>query len=132
MDYIDLLSGTFKLGGRGENNTWDCFGLVREVLKRMGKQIPNYKYEDNVDDQFLGELIEKEKLIVAEQVTEPQEGDIVVLQVTPVFITHAGIMLDKNRFLHITRKTRVCVERIDSQLWNRRVRGFYRPKDIKE
>jgi cell wall-associated NlpC family hydrolase len=128
-DMNDLIGKEFKLGARGPDQ-FDCYGLSKEVLKRMGKEIPNYVYAEDVNDQYLNDLIAKEKLIVADKIDNPEPGCIVTFSIVRDLITHCGIMLDSDRFIHISRKTRVVVERIGHPLWKKKVRGFYRTKDI--
>ena len=125
MNLTDLIGKEFELAARGPDK-YDCWGVCIEVSKRMGKELPDFFYNKESQDELLSSIIDDNKDEVLTKIDKPEAGDIVLLKVVPKMTTHTGIMLDSVRFIHITSKTRSCIERIDSPLWSRRVKGFYR------
>ena len=45
IDYSDLIGVPFKNQGRDKNIGLDCYGLVMEVYKKLGIQLPEYYAE---------------------------------------------------------------------------------------
>ncbi len=127
LNYIDLLGKPHKLGAHGPE-AYDCYHLCVEVLHRVGKEIPKYTVPDETVD--IHELIEAEKLIVAEQIEKPEPYCIVTFCVIPGYVTHCGVVLENCKsFIHVMRKISVAVERLDLIPWRNKIRGFYRMKD---
>lgn len=123
IEYVDLLGKEFEYDGRGPSK-YDCWGLCIELYKRMGKVLPDAvsgRERDKINEQ-VKEGIHKFDF---KQVNTPEAGCLVALMIRPPLVSHVGVMLDHYRFVHITEGTNVSVERIDSPLWNKRVRGFY-------
>ena len=56
IDYTDLIGVPFKNRGRDVKTGVDCYGLVIEVFKRFGHNIPEY-YADYDDTEAVNDLI---------------------------------------------------------------------------
>lgn len=126
IQYADLLGKPFEYGGRGPDS-FDCFGLVMEVHKRHGNELPDYI--SRADSEYQCNMFSHGIANYYEQVEKPEPLDIVMFQILPRFVTHCGVIVDQyGKFVHITRKTSVSCERIDSLLWKDKIRGFYRYK----
>jgi murein DD-endopeptidase len=124
LEYVDLLGKEFEYGGRGPD-TYDCYGLVIEVRKRLGLKTPDEyfscdnpiiisaSYEDAIQKHFV-------------KLEKPQPYCFVGLVLRPPFMTHIGVVF-KNcyQFIHIMPKMRVAVERLDAICWKHRIVGFY-------
>lgn len=116
----------FKDGGR-DSNGLDCWGLVRLIYKdEYNISLPSFNtHYSTVDDtERLEELISqyKEGWIEA---NSPDEGCVVLFK-TMGSITHVGVLINKNQFLHINEGTNVTIESLDSTRWNKRVIGYYK------
>jgi cell wall-associated NlpC family hydrolase len=116
---FDALIGTpFAWDGRGPH-AYDCYGLVRELLKREGRNIPDYKYPG--DGRRLMALFALE-LRLWER-CEPRKGAVVLIHI-PTWGPHCGYMIDDVRMIHTWEQSGgVAIEPIE--LWQRHVRGFY-------
>ena len=57
-------------------------------------------------------------------VQEPQEGDILAMNLTGRAADHVGIYLGGGKFLHSTEYAGVCVEQLER--YRRRIVGIYR------
>lgn len=143
FDYIDLLGKRFEYGGRGPD-AYDCYGLYMEIQRRRGVIVPD------VNSPSEAEKIHKivvgatlcgcPDVVAAEkagghagpplreffrQIESPEPFCIVTFMVRPPFTSHVGTVLpDCTRFIHIMAKRSVAVERLDSDDWSRRIRGF--------
>lgn len=119
--YDDLLGKPFAYGGRGPES-YDCYGLAREVCNRAGVLLP--EWHSVCDAASIQEEFDAGRQLLVE-IPVPQPLCLVLLMVHPPYVSHCGIMLDRIRMIHIMQSTSVAVERIDSLAWQRRVRGFY-------
>ncbi len=121
--YADLIGKAFVPGGRGPL-AFDCYGLVKSVLERNG--IPAPDYPSGEDAGMNASLILAAMEAGWESVSSPEANCVVLFRMDRREGTHVGVMVDGQRFLHALKGTGVCVERVDSELWKRRVIGFYR------
>ncbi len=95
------------MGGSSKKCT-DCSGFVMAVFKEYGISLPH-----NSEAQArYGEIIrDKEKLI---------EGDLVFFiesYSTSNYITHAGIYIGKNEFIHTSSSKGVVITSLDNSWW---------------
>lgn len=120
--YADLIGKAFTPGARGPLS-FDCYGLVREVLRRNGISAPDYPSNGDANLNAATILAAMESW---EEVSSPEANCVVLFRMDRRQGTHVGVMVDGQRFLHALKETGVCVERINSPLWHRRVIGFYK------
>jgi cell wall-associated NlpC family hydrolase len=121
----DLLGVPFVDGRRGPDG-YDCWGLVREVFRRYGVELPDYKLCCRDSEGFNG-------LYAAElsRWTRREAPDIPIPAVVairfnhPVFVNHVGVYIGDSKFLHTREKTGVVIERTDAPYWRRIIEGFY-------
>ncbi|MCK9420203.1 MAG: C40 family peptidase [Nitrospirae bacterium] len=120
--YKDLIGKEFSYGARGPDK-YDCYGLCMEVLRRHGVALPNFG--SAVQSHIIHEMILSGKEFFTE-LPGPEPFCLVTFWIRPKFTTHIGIVLeDSNRFLHILKKERAVIERLDSVLWKHRITGYY-------
>lgn len=120
----DLLYAVFDKNGCGPDR-FNCWQLCREIYRRAERSLPDYNkwIEDIFDrDRFIG-LIKKTDFLPVER---PGMLDIVTLKLKGNLITHCGCMLDKRRFIHISKKKGVSISDINDKKWRKRIEGFYR------
>ena len=123
MRYFDLLGKRFRYGGRGPEH-FDCYGLVMEMYRRQGIDLP--EYESFADPRLIDAGLSDGRERWVTGIEAPEAGCMVMFRVHPPYVSHIGVMLDSLRFIHIMHKTGVAVERIDSLLWRDKLAGFYR------
>lgn len=129
INYDDLIGTPFKNHGRGDGG-YDCYGLVKEVFKRYGINIP--EYDADFDDS------EKINSLVRDNTAHrpwKQVDDINHLPVpclvalrfgSPVgVVNHTGTYIGHGQFIHTRAKVGACIDRIDSIAWKRCIVGFY-------
>jgi len=132
LNLSDLLGKKFAPGASGEDDKYNCYHLVVEVLKRVGRIIPKWPLDGKESVEDLHELIQANKLFYTDKIPKPEPYALVIFSLLPPYSTHMGVVLgDSRRFIHILSVKRgVAIERLDSPLWERRIEGFYRTKEI--
>lgn len=102
IEIEDLLGKPYKAHGRGEGG-YDCYGLVIEVEKRFGHELPDLFYEYNGENA--GELVDGNYLEIAKkcgavEVKEPEEGDVLIFENKDKQGSHIGVYLGERKFIH--------------------------------
>ena len=125
LDVRDLINLPFKPHGR-DREGFDCWGLAMEVNRRMGIRLPDYAYGEDMEVTLLHKLVSGNKDLILE-LDRPEPYCLVGFSIIPGYETHIGTVLgDCRRFIHIRRRQRVIISRLNDIVWRRRVRGFYR------
>ncbi|NQZ53212.1 MAG: C40 family peptidase [Piscirickettsiaceae bacterium] len=119
-DYVDLIGVPFEYGGRGDDE-YDCYGLLMELMRRDGIEIPDYASPEDgakITAIFMGELRLWEKC-------EAKEGVAFLFRV-PGNI-HVGYCIGGDKFVHTWQHTGgVIVERLSDNGWQNRLMGIYK------
>lgn len=129
-----LLGIPFKYGGRGPK-FFDCWGLTMEVFKRFEINIPDYElcsiYQD-LNENLIDSASEKINGCVGsfkwgwEEVQTPIPPSIIPIRFNhPNMINHVGVYIGDGKFIHTRDKVGVCIDRINSISWERKLNGFY-------
>lgn len=134
LDFKDLLSAKYELGARGPDK-YDCYGLCKEMYKRIGKEIPEYESVSGFEN--IANKVKEERKnwkVVTEQdaarTIKNAFGDIhikphclIVLRMGQ-FGCHIGFILNELQFIHCwDRADNVIIERID--YWKHNILGAY-------
>lgn len=102
------LGTEYKFGGQSPREGFDCSGLVYYSFKQAGVALPRTAYE-----QLKGSRP------VSKRHLEP--SDLVFFRITRSRISHVGIYLGNNRFIHAPSTGKlVSIARLDSPYWQRR------------
>lgn len=120
--YEDLLGKEYLHNGRGPDH-YDCWGLCMEVYRRLGKSLPEFLPAIAEPACIHGVVNSAKNLFI--EIQKPMPYCLVAFMVRPPFVTHIGVVLDTNKFIHLLRKSRVTIERLDSIAWSKRIKGFY-------
>lgn len=129
IDYTDLLGVKFAYGGRGPDE-YDCYGLLIELHRRQGVEIPDYNSPS--DQQLIHDLMDREKSRWVSHEFKGQTGidrsafkpGRVLLFRVGRHVSHVGLIIDPRYFLHIWEGSgQVVRERISS--WHHRIMGVY-------
>jgi cell wall-associated NlpC family hydrolase len=118
----------FKDRGRTREGL-DCWGLVRLVLaEQYGVDLPSYeaRYETTSDRVAVAKLFFQEatssrwrRLTLAQ--AEPPDA----LTMTVLGVSHVGLLVAPERFLHVLPGRETCVERLRPH-WQARIEACYR------
>lgn len=103
IEIDDLLGIPFVMHGR-DINGFDCYGLVLEVEKRLGrKMVDLYKeYTSNNEktlDENITNIIFGSKLVKIDE-KDKKFGDVILFLDNKKRVCHIGVVLDKNDFIH--------------------------------
>lgn len=116
--YFDLLGKPFVRGGRGPDS-FDCYGLVKEMYRRAGIEVPDFTSPGTLEEvEILVERHSRRWTKVAPRTV----GSVITFRVTG-HGAHVGLMLENDRFLHAVEGSGVCVERLTSEAY--KPLGFY-------
>lgn len=103
IDFNDILGKPYKAHGRGPES-FDCYGLVIEVAKRLGHTMPDLytRLADSweTDPHNINFSAEKEGLV---KVDDCQFGDVIIFFDEKGRIFHTGIYLKNDDFIHCNK-----------------------------
>ena len=122
----DLIGKPFEHGSNGPDS-FDCYGLSKEIYKRLGWDISGiFGYlEDGQDSQeeSLKEGLNK----FGEKIDHPEPFCVVAFYTNPKYVTHMGIVLsDCTKFIHVLKNKSVVIASLSHPLWSKKIAGFYR------
>jgi hypothetical protein len=120
--YADLLGKPYEADARGPE-AYDCLGLALVIARRLGKQVPDFVSSEETLHAQLG--TGGTTLADCPQIARPEPGCVALLRISPSE-HHLAFMVDEFRMIHTLRDVGCAIERINSNLWHRKVIGFYR------
>jgi cell wall-associated NlpC family hydrolase len=107
-----MIGRPYKYGGNSPRTGFDCSGLVYYTLRKNGIDAPRTSYA-----QY------RATHPVSRRYLRP--GDLLFFRVSSRKVSHVGIYLGKNRFVHAPSSGKeVSISHLDSPYWSRRfIRG---------
>lgn len=119
-NYTDLIGKPFQYGGRGPD-VFDCYGLVMELHRRVGKHIPDVL--SPTEQAKIASLVESE--VPTWTPCERAPGAVLTMRIGR-HVSHVAMILSGTKFIHVWSQGAigVAVERISE--WERRIVGCYR------
>ena len=123
----DLIGVPFMNHGRNHEYGLDCYGLVKEVYKRYGQDIPEYD-ADYTDMERISELIENNTQGYPwREISEPKVPCLIAIRFgSPVgVVNHTAVYIGGGKFIHTRERVGVCIDRISNPAWRRVIVGFY-------
>lgn len=123
----DLVGVPFVNGGRNIEFGLDCWGLVMEVFKRYGMELPDFKLDAfafRAIDTLIGEATVSQSW---EEVHRPCDGDaplVALMRIHPILITHAGVYIGHNKVIHTMENTNTVISKVG--LLGNHIVGYYR------
>jgi cell wall-associated NlpC family hydrolase len=98
----------YRAGGISPRTGFDCSGLVYYAHAQVGIEVP----------RTTGELLRASRTVHRAQL---RPGDLVFFRVDHPKVSHVGIYLGDNRFVHApSTGKRVSVARLNDPYWDRR------------
>jgi len=127
ISFGDLIGKPFQENGRGPAS-YDCYGLVIEVMRRFGIYLPDYNLLCSGHDPKDIEAAVEAASAEWEKIDGPEIGSLVTIAYPfPGSVSHVGVVIDMDRFIHARQATGgVSIDRLSSAAWNKRIRGYYR------
>jgi cell wall-associated NlpC family hydrolase len=121
-DLSDLIGRPFRFGGRGPLE-YDCYGLCIEIYRRIGRTLPDFG--SAVLPSVIDSMIDRNSSAFI-RVDHPSPWSLVTFTIRQPWTSHIGVILgDGMRFIHVSQKVCVCIERLDSLLWKNRITGYF-------
>lgn len=118
----DLIGAPYCLGGRGPDS-YDCYGLVKELYKRRsGIILPDYHSPEEFDK--IQEMIVKHRYLW--RPTEARADTVILFRIDG-YGCHVGYMLSDYKFIHVWEKCAhgVVIEHIEKPEWRHIKCNFY-------
>ena len=101
----------YVFGGTSPRTGFDCSGFVQYSYQELGLRIPRNSY-----DQY--------KTSTPVYLNRLQPGDLVFFRTSSIFVSHVGIYIGDNRFVHAPGEGRpVSIDSLDSPYWRQRIVG---------
>lgn len=101
----------YIFGGTKPQTGFDCSGFVQYSFQQLGLHIPRSSYE-----QY--------RASTPVYINRLQPGDLVFFRTRSIFVSHVGIYIGDNRFVHAPGKGRpVSTDSLDSAYWRKRLVG---------
>ena len=122
MEIRDLIGIKYTDGGRTKEEGFDCYGIVIEVLRRAGIEMPDIDYETAEDAEGYGKAIGTGRF---ERIGHLEPLCILALTVNGQ-PTHCGVYLGEGKMIHSTQREGVTVCNV--QRWTNRIAGLYKVK----
>ncbi len=112
---IELIGVRYRRGGQSPESGFDCSGFVRHVFNEgLGLVLPHNAREMSKS----GQVVQREEL---------KPGDLVFFRTLRRTISHVGIYLGENRFIHAPATGgEVRVEDMSTRYWAKRFAGARR------
>lgn len=130
-DLSDLIGVPFLDLGRDPSKGLDCWGLVMEVQRRMGRTVRDLAVPSCFDSEAAFDKMREATAQGGEwvAVSEPEPGDVAVMETNPQMpgcIDHCGVYLGSGRVIHAICKHEVSVFKVNHASLFGRLRGWYR------
>jgi hypothetical protein len=122
LELSNLFMASFEMGGTGPNS-YDCFTLSKEVLRRAGIDLPSW---ESIQDIAARDFIINERKQFFTRLETPKPFCLVSFKLHGPLVTHIGVVLeDCKTFIHIMKKQGVSICRLDDIIWSKKIDGFY-------
>ncbi len=117
IEYALGLKGILYRYGGTSTGGFDCSGFVQHVYGRHGYSLPRTS-----EDQFkAGRRVKR---------SEARPGDLVFFRIRDNRVSHVGIYLGEEKFVHSpSRGKRVRESSLETNYWKERLAGFVRVID---
>lgn len=119
MTYTDLLGVRFRPHGRSKEQGYDCYGLVIEVLKRNGIEIPDIYYSSlkEKEDKW------NEFNSYFTKVEKPEVNCVVEISSFSQKRGHMAVYIGDGLIIHSLIKTGVVIEKLSH--YEHKIEGYY-------
>jgi probable lipoprotein NlpC len=133
IDVNKYIGVPYKDQGRSITEGLDCIGLAVCIFEELGVSLPsgdglaidrNWFRKDR--DRFLRALQEIGEPI---DISEVKRYDIVYFVIVGNIVSHMGVMLDNETFIHSIQKRDCFISKLD-RYWRKKIRGARRIPEI--
>lgn len=131
LNYSDLIGKPFEQDGRGPQS-YDCYGLTKEIFNRYGKQIDEYwccvENKEKINAIYRGAVSgSKWREVDYKHGEEIPVPALIGLRFNtpPGVVNHTAVYIGDGKFIHTRERIGVCVDSINSPAWRRQIVGIY-------
>lgn len=116
-------------GGRNPQKGLDCYGLVMEVFRRYGYELP--EYTDAVrewnNEKRCNEFYNEQKSRYWKEIKNPTVPCLIAFSfnVPRGTVNHSGVYIGDGKFIHTRERVGACIESINNPAWRRLIEGYY-------
>ncbi|MDD4985036.1 MAG: NlpC/P60 family protein [Dehalococcoidales bacterium] len=122
-----LIGRPFTNLGRDPRHGLDCWGLVMEVFRRYGIEVPDFDI-NSFAYMAIDDLVQRETLTPRwEWVDAPTDADVplvALMRMHPRLVNHAGVYIGHGTIMHTTKGTGVITSR--QTALKTRIVGYYK------
>lgn len=126
IDYSHLIGIPWKKGGR-DSTGMDCLGVVIALRKLVGKNTPDYVYNEIVPEEIDRDFRDFGFI----ELDRPQPYCLVTFIDEYPYSSHMGVVLENcSMFLHSRSRgsKKSVIERLEHPIWKKRRTGFWEVK----
>ena len=121
----DLIGVPYKIHGRSKEEGFDCYGVVKEMVRRdYGIELPDVDYKSLDEQEFIRNQLHT--LACVEKIDNLQNKCIIELSVKGLPI-HCGYYLEEGLFIHSRQRFGTIIEPISR--WKSKLVGVYKVKN---
>jgi cell wall-associated NlpC family hydrolase len=127
MTFTDLIGVPFVNRGRDAKSGLDCYGLVKEVYRRYGYNLPEYDTDFNDMERISGLFTGNTNGYPWREISEPKVPCLIGIRfgAPDGVVNHTAVYIGGDRFIHTRARIGVNIDRISSPAWRRVIVGFY-------
>lgn len=128
ITFADLIGTPFVNRGRDAERGLDCYGLVKEVYKRYGHEVPEYDTDYNDMAKINGLITGNTQGYPWKKISEPEAPCLIAIRFGSPdgVVNHTAVYIGGDRFIHTREKIGVNIDRISSPAWRHVIVGFYK------
>ena len=101
----------------------DCWGLIVSIYKDYGVELFDLENYEQEWARRGKNFFEDNKYENWQRIISPAPGDVILITYPRDVIGHAGVFLERGKFIHATRSG-IVIERIKN--WKHKIKGYYR------
>ena len=122
MYLADLIGKPFKNKGRGPDG-FDCWGLVLEVYRRCGIDLPDYDISAEACEQISKQMCQSAPYWT--KLESPEVPCLAIIKNDAFFVQHLGVYIGSGKVIH-AQNFGVAIDRIETTFLKHKIRGFFR------
>lgn len=125
-NYRDLIGCKYKIHGRSKEEGFDCYGLVIEVYKRNGIELPDmfYMFQNEIEKVNIAQGIKTRFFSSIPNIKLEKPEDLCIIEINvrgnPI---HVGVYIGKGMMIHCTHSG-VIIEPI--RKYTNKIVGYYK------
>jgi len=122
----EFVGKSFEDGGRGPDS-YDCWGLVKDVFSSFGIEVPDYKISCFASKEIDSKIEECKRQWI--RLDKPEVPCLVVIKADPNVpraCTHCGVYVLPGKFLHAQNNRGSILTPTNHPYWKTRIVGYYK------